>query len=338
MAWSVLQILGGFSILAVGAEVLVRGAAALALRFGVSPLAVGLTVVAFGTSAPELVVCIKAALAEQSGLALGNVVGSNIFNTAAILGFVALLRPITCQASMIRREVPLMLGVTLLLVLFVACFGAPTGAEGIGRLTRWEGAVLVALAVAYTLLTLKLAKGEAPEVQAEFEADLLPLPSQSAERLQSSPLWLNLGLVLLGLILLGVGAELLVTGAVTVAKRFGVSDLVIGLTIVGAGTSLPELATSAVAAYRGESDIALGNIVGSNILNVLGILGVTVAIHPLDVDASLLRRDLPVLVLLTLLCLPITRSGKRISRWEGGVLFAIYLGYLAYLVVEASGS
>ena len=331
------QLLGGLAVLTLGAEMLVRGASALALRLGITPLVVGLTVVALGTSAPELVVCLKAALGGQADMALGNVVGSNIFNTAAILGVVAVVRPVLCQAAIVRREVPVLCGLVVVLGLLAAFLGTPQAPGASGHLTRTEGGLLVALACIYVASTLRSARGASESVKAQFAADVVPIPGESAEQLRRSAWWVNAGLVALGLLLLAGGAELLVAGAVSIAKGVGVSDLVIGLTVVSAGTSLPELATSAVAAYRGESDIALGNVVGSCIFNIVGILGLTVLIQPLDVDAVVLRRDLPVLLALTLACWLVTRSGHRISRAEGGGLLAAYVAYVVWLVLGSVG-
>ena len=197
MSWTILQLLAGVVVLTAGAELLVRGAAALALRFGLSPLAVGLTVVAMGTSAPELVVCVKAALSGQGGMAIGNAVGSNIFNLAAILGLVALIRPIACQSTIIRREIPAMVGATVLLLPMIFLLGE-TGAGAAGTLTRPEGAVLLTLAVLYTAATLHFARQGRAEVKEEFAADLLPEQSASAEELQQSSVLASLGSLVLG--------------------------------------------------------------------------------------------------------------------------------------------
>ncbi len=330
MSLALLQLLAGFVLLATGAEGLVRGAAAIALRFGVSALVVGLTVVAFGTSAPELVVSLKAALAGNPGIAVGNVVGSNIFNIAVILGASALLTPIACQVAIIRREVPLMIAVTAALAV-LASTGGPAG--GAGHISRLEGLIALGLGVLYTYAVYRISKRAAqdsPELEAECAAE--DVGGEPAEEVAKPPILLDLVFVAGGVVLLGVGAELLVAGSVTVAQWAGLSDTVIGLTVISCGTSLPELATSVVAALRKEPDIALGNVVGSCIFNVLWILGATASLAPLDVDRVILTRDLPVMLALSALLLPIVMTGRLISRREGAALVAIYAGYLALLL------
>lgn len=307
-----LSMLAGLLLLTAGAEGLVRGGASGARRLGLSPLVIGLTVVAFGTSTPELVVSLRAGLSGESAIALGNVVGSNIGNIALILGGAALIAPLRVQAQVVRTDVPIVIGVSLLLIALLAD----------GRLGRLDGALLAAGIIAYTLITVWLARREkTPGVQAEFEESLPPPRSA----------WLDVLFVVGGLGLLMVGAHLLVQGAVSIAEQLGVSSMVIGLTVVGIGTSLPELATSFVAAARGEGDIAIGNVVGSNIFNILGIIGPTALIQPFPAT-DLRLVDGGVMVGLAVLLLPVMRSGYVISRWEGAVLLALYGGYLASLL------
>jgi cation:H+ antiporter len=316
MTVDLLLILAGLGVLTVGAEGLVRGGAALALRLGITPLAVGLTVVAFGTSSPELVVSLSTALEGRGDLAVGNVVGSNIFNVALILGVAALVRPAAANAQVVRVDVPIVIASSALLVALLAD----------GRLGPLEGTVLLAGASAYTAYTLWAARREAPEVQAEADA---ALPTADG------PLWRDVLFVAGGLVLLVAGARMLVTGAVSIAEAAGMSEAVIGLTILAAGTSLPELATSLVAALRGQSDIAIGNVVGSNIFNVLGILGVTALVRPLA-PGGIGPVDLGVMLVLAVALLPLLRTGFRLDRLEGALLLLAYVGYTTYLLVAVA--
>lgn len=317
MLQDVLLATGGLALLLVGAELLVRGASALALRLGLTPLVVGLTVVAFGTSSPELVVSLSAAAADQPGVALGNIVGSNICNLGLILGLSALVRPLAVEARVIRQDAPLMLAVTLGVVVLLAD----------GRLDRWEGLLLLAGAVAFTALSVRQGRREAAAIQQEF-AEGIGAPARSLP-------WTLLAIGG-GLALLSLGARWLVLGAVDLARGVGVSETVIGLTLVAVGTSLPELATSLLAAARGQADLAVANVVGSNLFNLLGILGPTAIFAPLaSVPVSAV--DLGVMVAISLLAWPLLRSGARISRWEGGLLLTFYAGYLGYLVAFGGG-
>jgi len=308
-----LMTLGGLVLLYGGAESLVRGSSALALRLGLSPLVVGLTVVAFGTSSPELAVSLKAALAGQGDIALGNVVGSNIANLALILGLCALVRPLRVAAQVVRWDAPLMLGSS---VLFAALLLD-------GALSRAEGALLFAGIVGYTAFSVHLARREpSTAVQEEF-AEGLPAAPRS--------LWVEALLVVLGLALLVVGGRFLVSGAVAVARDFGLTEAFIGLTVVAVGTSLPELATSMVAAVRGEADIAVGNVVGSNIFNLLGVAGLASLVHPLRAT-GVSWPDLWVMIGVAAAVLPMIWTGYRVSRGEGLVLCLGYGGYLGWLL------
>lgn len=306
-------ILVGLVLLAVGGEGLVRGGAGLAQRAGVSPLLIGLTVVAFGTSAPEMAVCIRAALGGQGGIAIGNIVGSNIFNILTIIGVAALLVPLEVHRRVIRREMIIMIAVTLLGTWF---FVSENG------LSRWEGGVLVAGLLLYLILSASAERKEAQPLQA-MRADF----AVPALEKKPAPFLLSLAYLLGGIALLVGGAQLLVSGAVTVARTFGVSEAVIGLTIVAAGTSLPELATSVVAAFRRETDIALGNVVGSNIFNTLSIGGVTGLVAPVG-DSGVGWLDYGVMTGSSVLLLGFMATGSRISRWEGAALLVAQGFYL----------
>jgi cation:H+ antiporter len=309
---SSLLILAGIVLLYFGAEGLVRGSASIAARLGLTPLVIGLTVVAFGTSMPELVVSIGASLDGKGPIAVGNVVGSNIGNIALILGLAALIQPLRVQAQIVRVDLPILLVASVALVAILA-----DGAVG-----RVEGGLLFAGLLAYIGTSLRLARREPAAVEAEF-VEGMPRAGRSAA--------LDAGMVAAGLALLVLGARLLVTGAVDIAEGFGLSQAVIGLTIVAIGTSLPELATSVVAALKGQGDIAVGNVVGSNLFNILGILGITALVRPLA-QSGMSSVDLGVMLVLTVALLPLMRSGFRVSRAEGGVLVAGYAAYTTYLL------
>lgn len=314
----------GLVALVVGAEMLVRGASRLALTFGVPPLVVGLTVVAFGTSSPELAVSLKSAWNGQVDIALGNVVGSNIFNILFILGVSALITPLVVHRQLVRQEVPFLVGVSLLLWVLATD----------GRLGFLDGAAFVTAMIAYTTLLIRQGRREAvPDRQAEVDG-----PPADGSRAEGH--WaVQVLLVVVGLVLLVVGSDWLVEAAVTLARRVGMSELIVGLTIVAAGTSLPEVATSVMAALRGERDIAVGNVIGSNLFNILAVLGVSSVVAPqgLVVAPSLLAFDLPVMVAVTVACLPIFFTGHLIARWEGALFLAYYAAYTAYLVLGATG-
>lgn len=324
MLWFVL----GLAALALGAELLVRGASRLSLAFGISPLVVGLTVVAFGTSAPELAVSVGATWSGQVDIALGNAVGSNILNILFILGLSALIVPLVVHQQLVRQEVPVMIGVSLLLWALAAD----------GGINRWEGLLLVALMLAYTVLLIRQSRREGAAAQVAVETEYREAYDGRGVNWRGH--WgVQVLLVLSGLSLLVLGAGWLVEAAVDFARRLGVSELVIGLTIVAAGTSLPEAATSLMAAVRGERDIAVGNLVGSNIFNILSVLGLaaTVAPVPLAVTPAVLSFDIPVMVAVAVACLPVFFVGNRIARWEGGLFLALYLAYTAYLLLDATG-
>lgn len=302
----------GIALLYFGGELLVTNASKLARIWGLSPLVIGLTVVAFGTSAPELAASLTAALQGSAALAIGNVVGSNIANIALILGVAALLHPLRTEARFIRREVPIMIVVAGLLVLLFRD----------GSLGRFEGALFLTLLALY--LWVMLRGSEQPQVEAAFAE------AYAGGSSVTSPRRTVLG-ALAGLALLVIGAQLLITGATALARSAGVPELVIGLSLVAVGTSLPELATSVIAALKRESDIALGNIVGSNIFNILGILGVTTLVQPVTLPYAEVALDLWLMLGLSLLMLPFLLTGLRLGRREAAVLLLLYALYLGYL-------
>jgi cation:H+ antiporter len=316
MAWPLFHLLLGLLLLYAGAEALVHGSAAFARRLGLSPLVIGLTVVAFGTSTPELAVSAKAALDGMGGIAIGNVVGSNIANIALVIGAAALVSPIEVHAQAVRRDIPVVIAASLLTLAFAWH----------GHLSRLEGGILLAGLIAYLAYTVVLARRErARTITGEFQAEV-------PEELRS--VWNEVLLIAGGIALLVVGADRVVAGAVAIAGYFKVSKAVIALTVIAFGTSLPELATSIVAAYKRHSDIAIGNIIGSNIFNLLGILGITAVIAP--VDATGIRHvDWLVMIALSLLLLRMARVRYTLRRWEGADLLVIYVGYIAFLAFRS---
>ncbi|MDA0302686.1 MAG: calcium/sodium antiporter [Chloroflexi bacterium] len=322
MVVAVLFVLG-LVLLVVGAEALVRGASRLAASVGISPLVVGLTVVAFGTSAPELAVSVASAFTGNADVAMGNVVGSNIFNVLFILGFAALVAPLIVQQQLVRFDVPVMIGVSVLLVVLSLD----------GNLGRLDGALLFGGILAYTAWAIITSRRETKAVQEEY-AQEFGETDRTAGRIAY-----DIGRVLAGLVMLVLGADWFVDGAVAVAEAFGISSLVIGLTIVAAGTSMPELATSVVASLRGERDIAVGNVVGSNIFNILAVLGLSSLVGPAGVDVAdqALRADIPIMVGVALACLPVFFAGYIITRWNGLLFVGMYVAYLGYLYLNATG-
>jgi len=320
---------GGLIALIAGAELLVRGASRLALSLGLSPLVVGLTVVAFGTSSPELAVSANAVLEGRNDIAVGNVVGSNVFNVLVILGLSAVITPLVVHRQVIRQEIPIMLGASVLLLVLSLD----------GTIGRTDAALLVALMLAYTVFLVVQARRDR-----QPSTDSPPAGAAPAER-GRRPIenWLSrapvqLALVVAGLVLLVVGSGWLVDAASAFARAMGVSDLVIGLTVVSAGTSLPELATTALAALRGERDIAVGNAVGSSTFNILACLGVSglLTADGLSVPPAALHFDLWVMLAAAFACVPVALSGREIARWEGGLFLAYYAAYTAYLILAAS--
>jgi len=308
-----LMLIAGLALLVVGAELLVKGASRIAAGFGISPLIIGLTVVAFGTSAPEMAISVSSALKGEADIAVGNVVGSNIFNVLFILGVSALITPLLVSQQLVRVDVPVMIGVSIL-ALVVSMDGT---------ISFLEGAVLFAGILTYVVILIRigLRSGEA------------------GEAIEESKHWaIDVGLIGVGLALLILGSRWLVVSAITIAESMGVSELVIGLTIVAAGTSLPEVATSIIATIRGQRDIAVGNVVGSNIFNILAVLGLAAMVAPggLPVSEAAINFDYPVMLAVAVACLPIFFVGYTIERWEGALFLGYYVAYTAYLILAAT--
>jgi cation:H+ antiporter len=314
----------GLVALLFGGELVVRGASRLAALLGISPLIIGLTVVSFGTSAPELAVSLQGAFTGHVELTVGNIVGSNTYNVLGVLGLSAIVAPLLVQQQLIRLDVPLMIGASLLFWA-VALDGVVSFAEG---------GLMFGLLIVYLVIVVRVSRGESAEIAAEYEQEYGYRPGRNARQ----PL-VNVALVVGGAVLLVAGAALLVDGAVGLARSLGVSDLLIGLTVVALGTSLPELTTSVVAALRGERDIAVGNVVGSNIFNILSVLGLTAIIAPagIVVSPTALAVDLPFMVAVAVACLPLFATGRVIGRLEGAFLLAYGAGYTAFIVAVAYG-
>jgi cation:H+ antiporter len=317
----VIMFLGGVAVIVLGAEILLRSASRIAVMLGISPIIIGLTVVAVGTSVPELAVGIMAVRSGEGPLAIGNIAGTNILNILLILGLSAALRPLPIHLGSVRREVLVMIGAALALLLMSTD----------SRLTRAEGGILVMAAVYYTAVLLRSSRSDRPAakhaLQKEFGDGPRPV---SHGRLAG-----NSALLLAGIALTVLGAELMVSGAVRIALEYGVSDAIIGLTIVALGTSAPELATTLVATVRNDRDVAIGNLIGSNIYNMLMILGITLLAAPdgIDVGRDILWIDLPLAALVAVICYPVFRSNRLVSRAEGISFIAAYLGYLSTLVL-----
>ncbi len=304
---NILFIFLGIGLLYIGGELLVSFASSLALRFNLSPLVIGLTVVAFGTSAPELAATLSAALSGSPAIAAANVIGSNIANLGLILGLCVLILPIAVSTkSILRRETPIMLLASFIALAFFAN----------SSLNRLEGGILLSLLIGYIIWMLKSPK----EAQA-----------QSEETIKPSPLWLSIIGIIAGLILLVLGAQALVEGASTVARAFGIPERVIGLTLIAVGTSLPELASSLIAVFKRQTDMVLGNLIGSNIFNLLGILGISSLVTPLELPFAAIRLDLLVMIAFALLSFIFLATRKKIVRWEGLSLLLAYSIYVVYL-------
>ncbi|AVM43693.1 calcium/sodium antiporter [Victivallaceae bacterium BBE-744-WT-12] len=313
-----LQLAGGTAFLYYGADFLVKGGVSIATRFGVSALVIGLTLVAFATSAPELVVSVQAALAGSSDISIGNVIGSNICNIALILGLSAVIAPLSVHSKVLRFDLPVMTAVTLAM----AAIGLLLG--GFNRLT---GAVFFAGLLAYIAWNIRLEKRDG---SGDAETEI----REEVENSRKYPLWLAAAFVIGGAAALVLGGKFIVDGAVGLGRMAHLSEAVIGLTIVAVGTSLPELATSLVAAARGEQDIAVGNVVGSNLFNMLGIMGIAPMIRPVSA-AGITPVDWGMLLVSTLLLVPFMHTGRKVVRREGAVLLALYCAYIAFLAVNA---
>ncbi len=312
---TLLLLFAGLLLLYLGGEALVRGATALAARLGMPPLLIGLTVVAFGTSSPELAVSIDASISGHADIAIGNVVGSNICNVALILGACALLRPLKVEARVIRLDIPIMIGCSAMLAILLSD----------GALSRSEGALLFGLLVAYVYFSIRQARAEVEPVRQEFRALVLG---------RRSSMLVAIALVGVGLVMLAGGGGVFVDAAAELARRVGVSEAVVALTIVAAGTSMPELATSLVASARGQHDIAIGNVVGSNTFNVLGVLGLAAALSPLS-GIAIQCADFVAMMVAAVLLLPLMYTQFRLVRWEGGLLLVSYIAYVSWLLMRS---
>lgn len=322
LTWVAGQILVGVVMLVCGGELLVRGAAALASACKISPLVIGLTVVAFGTSAPELGVSLQAAWSGNADVAVGNVIGSNITNVLLILGASALVTPLLVSSQLIRLDVPLMIAASV----------AMWAVSADGTVARWEGILLFIALVIYIVFCIRKSRSEHQQVVDEFAGEYTQGTSGMAFTV------VQISLVLGGLVTLAIGSKALVSGAVSVASWLGISQLVIGLTVVAIGTSLPEAVTSVVASFRGQRDIAVGNVVGSNLFNILCVLGLTSAVSPngVSVTQEAVSFDIPVMVAVAIICLPIFVSGRVIRRYEGALFLAYFVAYTIFLLIAAS--
>mgnify|MGYP001135970714 FL=1 len=307
-----IYIIGGLILLYFGANWLVQGAITLALHLGLSPLIVGLTVVALGTSVPEALVSVQAAIGHQGGIALGNVIGSNILNIALILGLSAFFNPLKVDSHLVKADVPLLAGATFMLVVLLEDF----------HISRMEGAFLLLCIVGYVAGNIMTVKRTSPE---ENKIEGVELPED-----HSKNLWRDISFLFIGLIALAFGSNFLVTGAVDLARIFGLSEALIGLTIVSIGTGTPEMATALMAAYRKRSDLAIGNAVGSNLFNIMFVLGIAALVAPLDGN-GISSVDLYVMLGVTILLLPTVWTGRILDRKEGFLFLAIYVGYLYHL-------
>ncbi len=317
-----LQFVGGLGALVGGATIFVDGAAALASRLRIPPIIIGLTVVALGTSAPEIGVNVIAALGDQSALAVGNVLGSNLLNILSVLGISALIAPLIVNSQVVRVDLPVMIGSAVLFSIFAYD----------GQVTRVEAAILLTILVAYTLMQIAIVR------RARRSPKRAPSRAASIPNITRRPLFIEILFVVGGALLLVLGADWLVSAATTTARSLKIDERIIGLTVVAIGTSLPELAASMAAALKGERELAVGNVVGSNIYNILAVVGITGCISTtgLSVPPTALELDFPVMLLASFACIPIFVSGYKIERWEGLLFLSYYLLYLCYLFAETS--
>jgi cation:H+ antiporter len=323
----VVQLIAGLILLIVGAEGLVKGASRIASSMGITPLVVGLTVVSFGTSSPELAVSVASSLSGKPEIALGNVIGSNIFNILFILGISAIIIPLVVHQQLIRIDVPILIALSGLTWLLASD----------GQFQRWEGYLFILLGAAYIFMLVRLSKMEKnKEVNEEYEQAF----GEGDAKNKAHKTWVSVLLVLFGLVLLILGSRWLVNSAVAIAQQFGISNLVIGLTIIAAGTSLPEVATSVIAAIRGERDIAVGNAIGSNLFNLFFILGIAAAVGKdgIVIPEAAIAFDLPVMTIVAVACLPVFFTGKKLDRWEGVIFLGYYIAYTIYLVLTSQRS
>ncbi len=313
----------GLLFLVIGAELLVKGSSKLASAAGISPLVIGLTVVAFGTSAPELTVSVMSGINGQGDIAVGNVVGSNIFNVLFILGLSSLLVPLVVAQQLVRLDVPIMIGASV----FILIIGYDGQIGWLDGLALFTGCVVYAV-----FLIFQSQKETNKNVQQEYAREYR-WNKKTLQRIGE-----HLGFVVIGLILLATGGRMLVHSAVTIARELGISELIIGLTIIAAGTSMPEVATSIIASIRGERDIAVGNVVGSNIFNILGVLGLSGILAPngIHVSDAAITFDIPIMIAVAIACLPIFFTGNLIARWEGVLFLGYYISYIIYLILAAT--
>ncbi|MCH7904976.1 MAG: calcium/sodium antiporter [Armatimonadetes bacterium] len=307
------MLLGGLALLLAGANALVRGASHLAKALGISPLVVGLTIVAFGTSSPELAIATSAAMSGNGALAIGNVVGSNIANVLLILGLAAVIAPLIVTKRLIRLDVPFMIVLSLLMYAMASD----------GSIARWEGITLFVIAIVYTTFLIRHSRRQPQQEEVPVE--------------KTGPIrtWRDVLLILAGLAMLILGSKLLVTGAMNIAHALNVDELIIGLTVIAIGTSAPEIATTVTAAIKGQREMAIGGVIGSNIFNILLVLGVasSIAPNPIPVPASALAFDIPVMIVVAVACVPIFFTGFKIMRWEGVLFLCYYIAYTLYLVL-----
>lgn len=329
MTLNILLCLVGFAMLYYGAEWLVKGSSSLARSLGVTPVVIGLTVVAFGTSAPELVVSVVSSINNKSMIAVGNVVGSNICNIALVLGVSAVFQPITCNASVVRRDIPIMLGISLYLLLISLN-------STIGRL---EGVTLFSGIILYTLFNYRMATKVSKEKGPEDPSVLSELGIDLDQVVHMGSRWKEILLIVTGIVGVVAGAQVVVDSAVKIMKVLGVSEKFVGLTIVAFGTSLPELATSVVAAMKKEMDISIGNLVGSNVFNILSVLGAAALVRPIPIPGGFFQSGLIVdylfMIFVSLLPWVMMRKTFTVTRKDGFILLFCYMGYLAYLIYKA---
>ncbi len=324
----ILLFIVGCALLIAGAEMLVNHASFLALAFGISPLVIGLTIVAYGTSAPELVVSVQSSYSGQGDLAVGNLVGSNIANVLLILGVSSVVTPLVVSRKIIRLEVPLLIGISI----------ATMAMAWNGSIGRLEGSILFLGALLYTGFIIYQSRREESEDARIAALDLDVPPAIALERPRTGQIVIRLVWIIVSFAMLVVGSRSLVYSASAIARSLGFSELIIGLTIVAVGTSLPELATSVMASIKGEKDIAIGNVIGSNIFNILFVMGVCSMVAPegLPIALPALRFDIPVMVAVAIACLPIFFTGGIVDRWEGLLFLGYYLAYTSYLVFNAT--
>lgn len=301
-----------------GANVLVQGASRLAARLGIPPIVIGLTIVGFGTSAPEIIVSGIASATGEPDTALGNVIGSNVANIGLVLGVTALMAPMVPDRTVLRREGPLMVLVSVAFLLLAFS----------GEYTRWQGAIMLLLLALFLYLSFRWSRSDAPSAML---GDIEEIPASSG---QAANVPRQIGYVVVGIALLFGGGQALISGAVGIAETFGIPDFVIASTLIAIGTSVPELATSIVASIRKEADIAVGNVIGSNLFNLLAVLGIASVINDIPIGSTVQQLDMPVMVAFSVVALAFARSGHKMDRWEGAVLLVAYVSYMALLLLR----